>query len=42
MKKPNKYLILVESSLIANEAEVFRADGCVGNMRFARKVDVSR
>jgi hypothetical protein len=38
MKRSNGHLIVIESPLIANQAEVFKVDGCAGNIKFARKV----
>jgi hypothetical protein len=32
----------MDSLLIVNGALIFRADGCVGDIRFAPKVDVPR
>jgi hypothetical protein len=41
-KVPIKYLVFMESPLIANGAEIFRIDGGVGKSKFSRKMEVSR
>jgi hypothetical protein len=40
MNRPNEYLIVMESPLISNGAEIFRVYVCVGNIKLARKVEL--